>query len=293
MYAVRLADEVRRDCGELAAAARWVRIDERRFAAIDPGAYAPQLDPAIHYLDGDEEGVAMYLLSLDAINFGSGWFPTLAKRPGHSGYATIAQALAEHFRAAGAWTPDELRSMGAPRLAAILGQRADHELIDLFAQSLRALGVHLGESSALALARRAGSADGFARALAEGMAMWDDRGFYKRAQLAAADLALAGLVQWRDLDSLTIFADNVVPHVLRCEGVLHYDARLAALIDSNRLLRRGPQEREIRACAVHACELLAGELQVSPRVLDNWLWNRGQLARFKELPRHRCRTVFY
>ena len=57
-----------------------------------------------------------------------------------------------------------------------------------------------------------------------GMAMFDDRGFYKRAQIVAADLALAGVARFRDLDRLTIFADNLVPHVLRCDGVLVYDA---------------------------------------------------------------------
>ncbi len=44
----------------------------------------------------------MYMLTLDAINFGSGWFPTLRKRPGCSGYFTVAWALADRFRARGA-----------------------------------------------------------------------------------------------------------------------------------------------------------------------------------------------
>ena len=81
--------------------------------------------------------------------------------------------------------------------------------------------------------------------------------------------------------------------MLRCDGVLVYDPRLAAHIDAGRLLRPGPQEHEIRACAVHACEQLGARLAVAPRVLDNWLWNRGQSAAYKALPRHRCRCVFY
>ncbi len=44
--------------------------------------------------------------------------------------------------------------------------------------------------------------------------MFDDRGFYKRAQIVASDLALAGVARFADLDRLTIFADNLVPHVL-------------------------------------------------------------------------------
>jgi hypothetical protein len=129
--------------------------------------------------------------------------------------------------------------------------------------------------------------------LAGERAMFADRGFYKRAQIVPSDLALAGLAAFDDLDRLTIFADNLVPHVLRCEGVLRYEPGLAAHIDAGRQLRMGPQEREIRACAVHACELLAQRTRIPPRVLDLWLWNRGQAPAIKARPRHRCRTVFY
>jgi hypothetical protein len=179
-------------------------------------------------------------------------------------------------------------------VAATLGQAPDHELMALYAKALRALGAWLGARSARgAIAAAGGSAQTLASQLADGMGMFRDHGFYKRAQIVPADLALAGVAGFRDLDRLTIFADNLVPHVLRCDGVLRYDERLAAHIDAGRDLRPGPQEHEIRACAVHACELLAARLGVAPRVLDNWLWNRGQQARYKALPRHRCRCVYY
>jgi hypothetical protein len=125
------------------------------------------------------------------------------------------------------------------------------------------------------------------------MPFFDDRGFYKRAQIVPSDLALAGLAEFHDLDRLTIFADNLVPHVLRVDGVLRYDAALAAQIDSERLLPQGPQEREIRACAVHACEQLAQRSGIPPRVLDIRLWNRGQAPEYKRVPRHRTRGVYY
>ena len=123
--------------------------------------------------------------------------------------------------------------------------------------------------------------------------MYADRGFYKRAQIVPNDLALAGVAQFRDLDRLTIFADNLVPHVLRCDGVLVYDPALAAHIDAEHVLPAGREEREIRACALHACELLGARLGVPPRVLDMWLWNRGQAPELKAIPRHRTRTVYY
>jgi hypothetical protein len=75
--------------------------------------------------------------------------------------------------------------------------------------------------------------------------------------------------------------------------VLRYQPELAARIDSGELLEPGGAEREIRAAAVHACELIAAELGLPPRTLDVMLWNRGQDARYKAIPRHRTRTVFY
>jgi hypothetical protein len=288
-----LTDEVRAHCARVAASARSVTIDHDALEAFG-GAPEATLDPELHAVDGPPEVLARHLLTIDAINFGSGWFPTLRKRPGHSGYGTVAAALTERARVAGPWSNDELRAIDTDTVAQTLGQTPDHELMSLYAQALRALGRWLGERGALdAVGAAGGSAEAFAAALARGMAMFDDRGFYKRAQIAPANLALAGVATFRDLDRLTIFADNLVPHVLRCDGVLRYDARLAAHIDAGRELRPGPQEREIRACAVHACELLAARLRVAPRVLDNWLWNRGQAPEYKARPRHRCRCVYY
>jgi len=252
-----LTDEVRETCARIAGDARWVSIDLDVLALVEPGP-APQLDPERHYLEGSEADVALYMLVVDAVNFGSGWFPTLLKRPGCSGYFTIAWSLADRFRADGAWNTAQLRSMRTDEIADTLGQRRDHELMALYAQALRSLGSFLGDRGALeAIAAARGSAERLAAQLAVGMALFADRGFYKRAQIVPADLALAGVAAFSDLHRLTIFADNLVPHVLRCDGVLRYDERLAAHIDSERPLRPGPQEREIRACAVHACEQIA------------------------------------
>lgn len=297
---MRLTDEVRATAAQIAATAQSVRIDEHALAAYGerlgtPPADPPGLDPAAHHLDDKPERVATFLLTLDSINFGSGWWPTIRKRPGMSGYFTMATALAEHARSQGVWTAADLRALHADALADVLGQRRDHELMALYAQALRALGTWLGDRSTLAvIADAGGSAERFAEGLARGMAMYADRGFFKRAQIAASDLALAGVAPFGDLDRLTIFADNVVPHVLRCDGVLVYDPRLAAHIDAERPLRYGAaQEREVRGCAVHAADRLAARLGVTARDLDHWLWNRGQDPSYKARPRHRCRCVFY
>lgn len=288
-----LCDEVRASCGEIAAAASDVAIDLGRVEAIEPGP-EPELNPERHYLEGSLEDVALFTLTLDAINFGSGWFPTLRKRPGCSGYNTVAWALTDRFRAAGPWTASELAAVDAGEIADVLGQERDHELMALYAAALRQLGDFLGARTALdVVAAAEGSAERLAEQLAAGMPLFGDPGFYKRAQIVPADLTLAGVAEFADIDRLTIFADNLVPHVLRVDGVLRYSADLAATIDAGELLPPGGAEREIRACAVVACEAIAADLGVPPRVLDNWLWNRGQQPRYKAIPRHRTRTTAY
>ncbi len=268
-------------------------IDLEALDGIEPGP-PPVLDPERHYLEGPREDVATYLLTLDAVNFGSGWFPTLRKRPGSSGYYTVAWALADKFRADGPWTNAELRALDAAEVAGVLEQDPDHELMALYAQALRELGSFLGDRGALqVVAEAGGSAERLAETLAGGMPMFDDPGYWKRAQIVPNDFALAGLAEFADLDRLTIFADNLVPHVLRVDGVLRYDPELEARIDRGELLPPGEQEQEIRACAVHACELIAERLDVPPRILDTWLWNRGQGPRYKARPRHRTRTTAY
>jgi hypothetical protein len=127
--------------------------------------------------------------------------------------------------------------------------------------------------------------------------------FYKRAQLTAADLSLAldgqGLGKFQDLDRLTIFADNLVPHVLRVDGILRYAPALEARIEAEQLIEPGSfEEIEIRASAVYAVELMVEALRRVGREstaarLDYLLWNRGQQPAYKAIPRHRARSVFY
>ncbi len=136
-----LLDEIRKACAGVAADARSVRIRE---AAIDPYARALEppaalrADPAIVPLSASREQLAGFVLTLDAINFGSGWFPTLRKRPGRSGYFTIALGLRERFDAdPDSFAAARLGEVDAAWLAEALGQAPDHELIGLYTAALR------------------------------------------------------------------------------------------------------------------------------------------------------------
>ncbi len=119
--------------------------------------------------------------------------------------------------------------------------------------------------------------------------------FFKRAQIAAADLALSGLTDPGGLDQLTLFADNLVPHVLRIDGVLAFDDELVARIDAGTLIEHdSPEEVEIRAVALHAVELLvAAHGATTATAVDNVLWHRGAGSVYKAHPRHRARTTAY
>ncbi|HET8952084.1 MAG TPA: queuosine salvage family protein [Solirubrobacteraceae bacterium] len=297
-----LTDDIRDASKAVAERARHVRI---RAEAVE--AYAATLPaespPAPDLAPGEpDERRAAFQLQLNAINFGSGWFPTLRKRPGMSGFRTVEAGL----RARGPWTAGELAAIGRDEVAAALGQDPEHELMGLFETALRELGAKVRDAnggSFLALARSAGSAEGLATELAS-WPTWHDVSpyggcrvpFFKRAQIAAADLALAGLAPGGDLHRLTLFADNLVPHVLRIDGVLEFDDALVARIDAEELIEHdSPEEVEIRACALHAVELLvaAHPGPTTATAVDNHLWHRGAAPRYKAHHRHRARTTAY
>ncbi len=211
-----------------------------------------------------------------------------------SGYYTMATGLTERFRAHGAWTNAELRAISGAELAEVFDQAPGHELMALYADALRQLGRWLGERPAISVVKRLAAApSGSPNRSRPALAFFDDRGFYKRAQICAPELQRFGVGEFDDLHRLTLFADNLVPHVLRVDRALEYSASLASRIDEEQLLPAGSWEREIRGCAVQAVEQLAGLTGLLPHELDMALWSRGQAPEYKALPRHRHRTVFY
>ena len=306
-----MLEEVRSTCAAVAAQASRVRIDTDALHDYGPALLAaprvPDDDPGRMRLATVEDTVA-FVVALDAINFGSGWFPVLRKRPGMSGYHTVASIFREHGAPTAAW----LTEVTTDECVALFDQDPSGEAVELmahFAEAWHQLGRLLLEQydgSAVALVESAEqSADRLVELLRVAPYFEDRRAyrgvdvaFYKRAQIVAADLDLAlggeGPGRFDDLDRLTIFADNLVPHVLRVDGVLVLDPALAAHIDGGRLLQEGSEEEvELRACAVHAVELLAATTGATAATLDNVLWNRGQGAAYKAIPRPRCRTVSY
>ena len=322
-------DQIRAACEAVTQRARYVQLNRDHIPAYAASlplekiekAKATKPDPHYHYY-GPLEATVAYVLILDAINFGSAYFPYLHKPKAFSGhfdgYFVIAAALKNRFERQGSFTATELRDLTPPACAALFDQVLDgspaEELMRHFTTALNELGQYLldrfaGQFTNLVQAAET-SAEKLVRILAgmqhfQDVAHYDDLKvpIYKRAQITAADLALVfagqGPGTFSDLDQLTIFADNAVPHVLRTDGILHYDPVLAARIAAEEHLAPGsPEEVEIRASAIHAVELLVAELRhrqpdITPMRVDNLLWNTSHAPAYQTQPPHRTRTIFY
>jgi hypothetical protein len=305
-----LLGQLRDACAQVASSARHVHIREDAIlpyaASLPPGSVPPATDDEVHLVEGTRDELASFWLTLDAINFGSGWFPTLRKREGHSGYHTIAGGVRDRFADAAPWTAADLAGIDAAEIAEVLGQDPEHELMELFARSLNDLGRRIAEEHDGRFESLVDSAGRSAETLVELLAGWESFAdasdydglhvpFLKRAQIAAADLARAGAASFEDLARLTMFADNLVPHVLRLDGVLRFEPELIERIEREELIEHGsPEEVEIRACAVHAVELIvAARPGRTAAEVDQVLWLIGQEPRYKAVPRHRSRCTAY
>jgi len=316
-----MLQRIRDACAQVSERARFVRI------VGDLQGYLDSFDPDVlrrpsydlgHHFRGAPEATVAYVLVLDAINFGSGYFPHLQTAPGMSGYATVASALTRWFEKDGPPEVWQLTALDARAVAELLGQDLSDplraELMRLYAEALNELGAHLGarfDGRFEGLVNAAGhSAERLAVLLAEMpffRDVWRYDGLevplYKRAQITASDLALAfegvGYGGFSDLHGLTMFADNVVPHVLHVDGLLAYAPDLARRIEAGERLEAGsPEEVEVRAVALHAVERLAHAARrrgraVIARDLDVALWERGQAERYRRQPPHRTLTTAY
>ena len=103
--------------------------------------------------------------------------------------------------------------------------------------------------------------------------------------------------------------DNVIPCVLRQLGILTISDSLTSHLDSGKVLKTGPREVELRACAITACEDVLKRARekwenneskqsllksLTVVQLDYYLWVIGKDPEFRKTERHYTRdTVFY
>ncbi|HEY7036369.1 MAG TPA: queuosine salvage family protein [Thermomicrobiales bacterium] len=315
-------------------AARHVRIDLARVEAVS-GEIAvahveqPAWDDDLHFRD-DTWHTAGWVLALDALNF-CFWSDDPDPRQRwrveyrgqlHDGYWALAAALRRAVdEGRPIWDPSYLVGL-SPRDVAHILRPHDLEFPEIPLFPARVVNLHeLGRGLMTAYPDH-NPVEAFVRDAHHSAARLVERvvstfpsfndvasydgqevRFYKRAQILASDLygafAGQGLGAFDDLEILTAFADYKVPQVLRRLGVLVYDDAVAAKVDSRTLIPTGsPEEVEIRATTVWACELIRQALVTRGKPLRafeiDWaLWLAGQSLPPDARPYHRTYTVFY
>lgn len=316
-------------CAAVIARADHVRVDEdaaRAFAArVPPGALTlPAWDDAGFDPGPDQGRNVAWLLAYNAVNFcywpdaGPRWWTVVDGRPaGQDDEALgVMAAFAADLRRSGRLrSPDALSALTLDELDLLLAPAPGAgrlPLMEARLAGLHALGEGLASSGgALGLVAAAdGSAVAFVELLATRCGFEDVRYhledtlyFRKRATLCAAMLygRFQGLGPgaFTDVDRLPVFADYRLPQILRAEGVLVLEPKLADAIEGGEEIECGSEpEVEIRAATVYGAERVRAALAervpgVTALVVDHLLW-RAAVARQDELPAfHHTRTTDY
>eukprot|EP00808_Paulinella_micropora_P001096 g16979.t1 len=328
---------VRRSCWELAEVAQSVHIDHaalqaeltQHTALYSRAALPPNWAQSYHFQHAERPDLtAQYVLVLDALNFC--FWPL----EGYE-YAELAGSLKSVLeKDPTAFDAKHLANMSSEELSSWLQPPAGSALakkrwaakkqgaytIPLVAERARALRevgralLRRFEGHASQLVREAKcSAVELVRLVTAHLPAFRDhcvfegrqRFFYKRAQILVGDLWGAfggrGLGHFTDLEQLTCFADYRVPQLLRHLQILRYSDELARRVDAREEMPAGSlEELEVRACTVHAVELLCAEQRklfpenfLHPFQLDWLLWERGEKLLAEMRPHHRVLTIYY
>ncbi|KAL3675705.1 hypothetical protein R1sor_025653 [Riccia sorocarpa] len=288
--------EVRTSCRWVADHASYVNIDAKSIdkVAEEMNGSMPAVEwdfERIHFCDGGPL-TAQYMLVLDALNFC--FWPDEELH-----YEHLARGLRDAlFADSKAFDAERLQKYTGPELRQLLKWPRRLPLEDERARLLRELGFVLAkhfEGSAAKLVEKANkSAIELVELVAGHFPGFRDHTvykgkqvfIYKRAQIFVADLWGAfkgkGLGEFNDISSITMFADYVVPAVLRSWGILSYSACLAEKVDKSETIVPGSEEEvEIRACTITAVESLKEKLSkkcgqdVTSVQVDWWLWSSG------------------
>lgn len=315
-------DAVRWSYETVGSMARHVKIREDKIteyaASLPTSAPENVFDSEHHFETDDPETLAAYVLILDSINFGSGYEQMLVRQGwtliDESLYFTLSTRLKQYFEYIGMMTATQLSQMQVGDCCELLGlnplMKVHKEFASQCALSMRELGHVIMENYEGSYLKFVVSANGSVEALVRQMVdmhhfrdIHDYNGlmvpFYKRAQITAADLQLAfariGVSLFKNMEQLTMFPDNAVPHVLRIDGILEYTDDLAAKIDNGEIIESGSEEEiELRACAGQVVELLAREMGLRAMDVDHILWHRSvEDRRYTETLPHKTLSRFY
>ncbi|KAJ8769281.1 hypothetical protein K2173_002485 [Erythroxylum novogranatense] len=305
-------DEVRASAAWVAGLSSHVIVDSAGIEKVveSIGEKIPQIEwdfEGIHYFDGGPLTV-QYLLVLDALNFC--FWPDEELDYDH--LASGLKAALHNDKSV--LDADRLQKYTGPELRELLKWPRPLPLEEERVRLLHEVGCELeksyggkasnlvdscGKSAAKLVATVTSHFPGFRdHSLYKGRQVF----FYKRAQIFAADLygAFKGQSygEFHDISSVTIFADYIVPAMLRQLGVLKYSSNLESKIGSNGEIASGSEEEvELRACSIYAVEIMRDLIHVKSGKpvlsveLDLWLWAFG--VQSPSLQHHRTLSIYY
>lgn len=309
-----ICDLVRDTCQRVAAKSTHVKIDMDKLNAFckeiaDKPVYVKYFDCPDHIsIESSDEDVAAYVFIMDALNFcfwPSDWeyadlskgVATAMKDPTFARPANLAKMTVEDVRKSIFSGKDFPLIEERHRAIVELGQVVDAHFKGQFLEVLRS--VDFDGPKLLDLVARY-----FLKFQDHSIYQGEQIFFYKRAQILVGDLfgafdQRAGAIRIANIERLTCFADYRIPQILRHKGVLVYDDDLKNRIDNKVELIHGcVEEVEIRACMVHAVELMRDQLRIagvnwSAVEVDWLLWQIGEDMRFDISPHHRTLSIYY
>lgn len=314
--------QIREGYAFVAAQAKHVRFDAAKIAA-----YAMRLplhepdntyDETHHFVSDNLEESLAYALIAESVNCGSGYSDALIAegwdiRDG-SIYFSVTGALKNYFDMNGPMTAQQAMTLSEEDSAALCGfdrtKPVQAQVNEIFVTAMNELGAYIthefdGSFTSFVESGR-GSVNNMLRALTA-LSYYNDMPRYKgrtipvfkRGQhtIAVLDLVCERHKHhiWDDIERLTMFADNAVPHVLRVDGLLTYSDELADKIARGEMLPAGSEEEvEIRCCAGRLVELIAQQRGQIARDIDFNLWHRSvEDPRYSETPTHKTCTIYY
>lgn len=305
--------------------AQHVRIDPQAIGLwadrVEDAAIVPAPMPAELIFVGPPADAARWTLLVDCLNFcfwtpsGQPWTVEFQGRPWQR-YLALVASLRRAVATDARWlTPERWADATAAQLETVFAGAGRIPMFEDRVRILNETGQILGSrfrDEALNLAAEADyQADRIAALVCNTFPSFRDIHIYrsldvailKRAQIFASDLAdtltrnqgpaIAGR------EKLTAFADYRVPQYLRHLKILLLKPALEERIDrGDAIIASSPEEIELRACSIHAVELMVQALRERRQIdkpawlVDEYLWYHSHDADVTN-QHHRTVTWYY
>jgi len=316
-------DKVRNSTKKVIANAEFIKMDLNNLYKLANSLNAKEIKKFYKYegdfyFKGKNEELLNYIFTLNAINFGSGLSSTWENKRKYknSSFKSVALSLRKLAQSKVVLDANFAKNVTEEKVAEIIKLNANFELVKMFTKSLNELGKFIHErygsySNLINSFKPKTRANDLVMLLYKNLSCYRDVYrfnnfdvyFLKRAQILVNDLYLAfdgkGYGEIEDVNKLTMFADNLLPHFFRINEILIYNNSLLQKINNGVLIKKGSKEEiEIRAFAVQVVEKLKELLNKKSSNLisaeiDWYIWEKAHDEKYKKIPRHKTKTFFY